>query len=423
MQINQRKVKALRPPARGNRVFYDDEISGFGVRITAAGVISFVLNYWIAGRERRYTIGRWPEWSADAARNEAIDLRKNIREGRDPLGEKERRRLEPKITDLAADYIERYALPHKRAASVRADRGMLDKIILPNLGKLHVAAVKRRDIESLHQALRQTPVHANRVLSLLSRMFSLAINWNWCAENPVRGIKHYHEDRREVWLKLEQLEHLIRALAAYPDVEVADAILLLIVTGAREAEVLSAEWPQFDLERGVWIKSSHHTKQRKTEHVPLSEAALHILHRIAARKTGSPYLFPGRYRDKARVTLRRPWVQICKAAGLACEQRIQGKRRELFRYKPLIRIHDLRHTFASHLVSQGESLHVVGRLLGHVRSETTARYAHVADHALRNATNRFGEMLKVSDAITIQSRRWNADGEQVLALTSKPSEG
>jgi len=117
---------------------------------------------------------------------------------------------------------------------------------------------------------------------------------------------------------------------------------------------------------------------------------------MEARKNGSPHLFPGRYGDKARVTLRRPWIQVCKAAGLATEVRIPGTRGELIRYKPTVRIHDLRHTFASHLVSKGESLHIVGKLLGHTQPQTTARYAHLSDGALRDATNRFGDILRTT---------------------------
>src|SRR5581483_484623 len=102
------------------------------------------------------------------------------------------------------------------------------------------------------------------------------------------------------------------------------------------------------------------------------------------------YLFPGRETGNARVTIRRPWVQVCKAAGLATAVPFKGKRRELVRYKPTVRIHDLRHSFASHLVSKGESLHIVGKLLGHTLPQTTARYAHLADSPLRDAADRFG---------------------------------
>jgi integrase len=156
---------------------------------------------------------------------------------------------------------------------------------------------------------------------------------------------------------------------SYADQGAADALRLLILTGAREGEVLGATWEQFDLKRGTWTKPSHHTKQKRTEHTPLSTPAVDILKRMAKANNG-PHLFPGRMGDHARVTLHRPWIQVCKAAGLASEYRISGKRRELIRWKPSFHVHDLRHTSASHLVSKGESLHIVGNLLGHTQPQT-----------------------------------------------------
>jgi integrase len=354
-------VECLKPPSEGNRIEYDREIPGFGVRITASGVISFVLNYHIHGRERRITIGRWPEWTANAARTEAIDLRQAIREGRDPLHDRELSRTERTFKSLADDYLERYATKNKRESSLRNDKQMLQAIIVPKVGQLPLSSIGRRDIEALHHSLKATPYRANRVLSLLSKMFSLATEWKWLTENPAIGIPRYHEDKRETWLNTEQLEKLHSALDSYPFQATADAIRLLILTGAREGEVLAATWDQFDLVRAIWTKPSHHTKQKKIEHVPLSVAALRVLKQMPTRKTGS-YLFPGRGTGKARVSIRRAWVQVCKASGLITEVKLPGKRKELIRYRPTVRIHDLRHTFASHLVSTGESLHIVGRL-------------------------------------------------------------
>ena len=391
-KIHQKMIQKLKPPDEGHFIIYDGALDGFGVRITAAGVISFVLDYYAHGRKRRFTIGRWPEWSADAARNEATDLRKEIREGGDPLQERDRSRNERLVSDLAKDYLERHALKNKRPSSIRNDRQMLNGIVIPHLGRLTLSGVGRRDIESLHHSLKATPYRANRVLSLLSKMFSLAIAWKWRLDNPASGIPRFHEDRRETWLSKEQLDELEKALDAYPAKDAANVLRLLILTGAREGEVLSATWDQFDLVRAIWTKPSHHTKQKRIEHVPLSNVALAVLKEMAKHKKG-PFLFPGRGTKKARVSIRRAWVQVCKAAGLAIPVKVKGKRKELTRWKPSVRIHDLRHTFASHLVSRGESLHIVGKLLGHTQPQTTARYAHVADESLRSAVNRFGALV------------------------------
>jgi integrase len=415
VKLTQKAILALTPPAIGNRIQYDEEIPGFGARITSHGVVSFILNYRINGRERRYTIGRQPELTVLAARARAIQLRGKILDGIDPLQQRIEANSEPTMNDLAKDFLERYAKAHKRASSIRNDRQMLEKIILAKIGSIRVRAVTRRDVETLHHGLKETPYRANRVLALLSKMFSLAMEWGWRADNAAKGIPRYPEDRRETWLTSEQIEALLKALDNYQDQSAADAIRLLILTGAREGEVLSATWDQFDLKRGIWTKPSHHTKQKKIEHTPLSKTSLQLLERMNTSRT-STALFPAgqsakgglspSYRGtdreapprekQTRVTIRRPWVQVCKAAGLATAEQIPGKRKKFLTiWKPTIRIHDLRHTFASYLVSSGESLHIVGKLLGHTLPQTTARYAHLADGALREAANRFATGLKL----------------------------
>ncbi len=151
----------------------------------------------------------------------------------------------------------------------------------------------------------------------------------------------------------------------------------MILTGARKNEVLSATWDQFDLERGRWTKPSHHTKQKRTEHVPLSGAARALISAMQSEADPqSPYLFAGDAPDKPLGDIKRFWARVCQAAG------IEG-----------VRIHDLRHTYASSLVSRGVSLHIVGRLLGHTQPQTTARYAHLDDNALRDATDEFGDLV------------------------------
>ncbi len=193
----------------------------------------------------------------------------------------------------------------------------------------------------------------------------------------------------------EEIRRFSDALDDYSDQNAANALRLILLTGARAGEVLKSDWSQFDLGRGIWTKPSHHTKQKKIEYVPLSGPALNLLTDMKS-KSSTTHLFPGSGGD-ARVTLRRPWVQACKAAGLAEPIQLKGTKRAVTRYRPAVRIHDLRHTYASHLVSAGMSLHVVGRLLGHTQPQTTARYAHVADEALRNATERFGSIFLSGD--------------------------
>jgi integrase len=362
--------------------------------------------------------------SVEAARLDAAAMKRRIRDGIEPVEQKPEPeppepKREPTVRELADDYIEQHAIPHKKPSSVKQDRRMIQTRVLPALGDMKVSAVGKRDVEKVHNSLRDTPYEANRVRSLLSKMFALAIGWDLCEKNPCKGIKKFEEPKHEFWLTEDQLHKLEIALNEYPNQSASDAVRLLMLTGSREGEVLNAEWAQFDLDRGTWTKPSHATKQKKTETVPLSEAALLILRRMEKSKT-TIYLFPRSAKlgkvgtnnaakrlnvatgsvdpakpAKPRTTVRDCWEMACRKAGLAIESRIRGKRQMLKRWKPTIRINDLRHTFASHLVQRGASLYLVGKLIGHTQAATTQRYAHVADAALRAVTNDFAEVLEM----------------------------
>jgi integrase len=375
--ITEKLLKKLQPPIRGNRIVYDSQIRGFGVRITAAGAIAFILNYRVHGRERRFTIGRWPEVSAFKAREEALRLREAIRQGHDPLTDRERARGAPTLADLAQEYLRRHAEPNKAALSLRDDKRLLKAIILPRLGRFQVGAITRQDVESLHRQFNSTPVQANRVLALLSKMFSLAIQWGWARGNPARGITRYQERPRERWLQEEELRRLGEALDREADQNQADALRLIQLTGSRKGEVLAARWEQFDLDRGVWTKPACNTKQARIHHVPLNAPALDLLRRMRKGAT-SEYLFPGRTGEHL-MDLKKLWARVTRVAGL------EG-----------VHVHDLRHTFASYLVSGGVPLAIVGGLLGHTQARTTQRYAHLADAALRAATDQFGRVYESS---------------------------
>ncbi len=206
-------------------------------------------------------------------------------------------------------------------------------------------------------------------------MFNLAIQWGWRLDNPIKGVEKYSEQKRYRWLNDEELQTLWAVLNSYINQSVANAIRLLLLTGSRRSEVLHATWDQFDLEKGIWTKPAHTTKQKRMEHLPLSPQTIELLKRMKG-KADSEFLFPGRTPGASLQDIKKAWHTIRTRAGL------EG-----------VRLHDLRHTHASHLVSSGLSLSVVGKLLGHTQASTTQRYAHLADEPLREATAIFGSKI------------------------------
>lgn len=374
-KITDTLVRNLTPPSTGNRRIYDTDIKGFGVRITSGGARAFILNYYVHGRERRYTIGAYPDWSVAAARKEAAELKRAIDRGEDPLGRREENRKAPTMVDL----FERYAaehLPHKAPRSAADDRSMWVKIILPFFGQTKVAAVSHADCDRLHREVSaDRPVRANRVIEVLRKAMNLAVRWGWRHDNPASGVRRSSEEARERYLARDELARLLNALDTHPQRASATAIRLMILTGCRRGEALAARWSEFDLDAGNWVKPSAHTKQRKTHHTALSGEATALLREWRLTSTGE-FVFPGA--DGRPLTdVKRTWETVKRQAGLSD-----------------VRLHDLRHTFASLLASAGHSLPTIGKLLGHTQAQTTARYAHLYPDRLRAAADVVGAVVR-----------------------------
>ena len=371
-------VKALPVPAKGSRIFYDLGVKGFGIRITSAGARAFILNYRTRlGRERRFTIGSFPDWKTGGARMEAVELKRQIDRGGDPLGDIVACRAAPTVTDLCERFIAEY-LPRKRPSTQQTYRQQIAAEIIPALGRLKVANVTFADIDGVHRAItrRGRPYRANRVLALLSRMFTMAVRWHMRADNPCRGIERNQEHKRQRYLSADELTRLTKALDEYGDQQSADIIRLLLLTGARRGEVLQARWDDFDLTSGKWRKPGATTKQKTEHEVPLSSAAVQLLTGLRQRvPRHEGWLFPAAGGSHRR-DVKDAWASICRAAN------VKGAR-----------VHDLRHTYASVLASAGLSLPIIGQLLGHTTPTTTARYAHLFDDPLRAAAERAGAII------------------------------
>jgi integrase len=392
-------------------IIWDTERKGLCLRVYGGGTRSFLFNYRIDGRERRITIGEYPTWSVEAARERAKELRIEVDQGRDPAGEKRARREAPTVQDLV-DRYETEHLPRKREKGreleylkklveyrVNGERTMLAEIA-KRLGKhTRVVDVHGGDIREMHRGISEArgPVRANRVLAVCSKAFSLALvplagedlPWrNAVLGNPCKGIERNREEARERFFSEAELAAISDALAKYgeeargPGIAsapgAADCIRLITLTGCRPLEAMLARWEEFDKEPGYWIKPSAHTKQRKTHKLPLHPPAIELIERLRKRrKANATWLFPGQRAGEPLRQLRSCWHWVRDRAGLGADARI----------------YDLRHTFASVGARGGLSLLVVGKLLGHTQARTTQRYAHLADDLVRQGADKIGAAI------------------------------
>ena len=386
-RLTDKIVKGLAAPKTGNRITYDHVVKGFGIRITSGDARAFVLNYRTrAGRPRRYTIGSWPDWKTAPARAEAGELKKRIDRGEDPLAESEAERAAKTVADLVERFEEEH-LPSTRPSTAKHYRALIARYIEPELKHRKVVDVKFSDIDSLHRKVsKRSKYQANRMRAVLSKMFTLAIVWEWRANNPVKGVKRNQEVSRKRYLSpKDELPRLIEALAAHEDRQAANILRLLLLTGARRGEVQAARWDGFDLTGGTWTKPGATTKQKTEHRVPISGPARQLLVDLRAeaestakkqKRELSPFVFPSHGETGHRVELKKNWGELRKAAQLGDA-----------------RIHDLRHTFASTLAGAGFSLPLIGALLGHTQAQTTARYSHLMDDPMRAATERVGAIV------------------------------
>ena len=252
-KLNETFCKNAPAPAPGKAhvIYYDEQIPGFGLRVTKAGARAFILNYHVSGRERRFTIGRHPAWTALAARERAKELRREIDQGHDPLDERQERRGVPAIGDLWREY-EKAHLPTLSPRSQLDQRGMWLTYILPELKNVAVKELTSRQVDQLHAAISTSkPTRANRVLEVLRKALNLAMRWEWIERNPADGFRRNAEHPRERYLTAEEYERVLSALDRMPNPKAANAIRLLILTGARRERCLGLEWQDLDLDKGV----------------------------------------------------------------------------------------------------------------------------------------------------------------------------
>jgi len=368
IKITKRFIESLEANGKDTD-YFDDALQGFGVRARASGRKVYFVRHRTRLAQRRVTIGVHGPWTAEAARLEAQRLLGEFAAGNDPAAERAKEKAQATIAELGERFIDHYIPNHLKLSTQGEYTRAIKLFITPRIGKLKIAEVLRSDVATFHHSMRQIPYQGNRVVGVLSVMLSQAELWGLRPEgyNPCRGIKKFKEERRERFLSPLELKKLGEALDTEQSKNpyVAHFFRLLILTGCRLGEIQSLKWDYVDLESSI-LRLPDSKTGKKT--IYLGAAAVDELKRIP-KVVGNPYVICGSIEGHYLADVQAPWERIRKVAM------IQD-----------VRIHDLRHTFASRAVALGQGLPTIGKLLGHTQTQTTARYAHLAaDHSLAAA--------------------------------------
>lgn len=394
--LTKRTITALAPRVGEQFVVWDDTIAGFGVRVNPQGTKTFILKYRLtSGRVRWKTLGRVGTLALEKARRLAKEDIGIVAAGADPLQHKDTARDALTFSDVADHFIEDHVEARRKPATLRLYRLAIDGHLRPRLGAIPIADIGADDLLKVHHRLRATPYMANRVLAVASKMMNWAATAGYRGKGPhanlCEGIEKYREQARQRYLTPAELKRVGAALRVGERRErlspsAVAALRLLLLTGARVSEILSLRWRDVDLKTGA-LRLPDSKTGRKT--ILLSAPAVEIL-KTWPRFAKSPFVFPGEGTGKRkglhRVSLADPWAWIRRRAKL-----------------PDVRVHDLRHSYASIAVSSGQTLPIIGALLGHSQTQTTQRYAHLMADPLRVASN--ATAATIDAAITRRATR------------------
>lgn len=386
VRLSKRTVDAAQPQATRYTV-WDSELKGFGLRVSPQGTKTFIVRYRIGGGRRgalrQMVVAREGVLSAEGARERAKIALGRVADGQDPQGVKAQRREELTVSELCDLYMAE-GVATKKESTLKLDRIRVLRHIKPRLGRMKIGDVARTDIERLMRDVgsgkirdeatphtRGGPGAAARTVGLLGGIFSFAQERGLVSANPTRGVKRFKDIRRERFLSAAEMGRLGDVLAAHEaasgDKHHIAILRLLALTGARKNEIARLRWSEVDLERGVLRLADSKTGPKV---IPLGAAAIKVLSEI--ERSEASYVFPDRRDDRKPVAnLDWAWVGLRDKAGLSD-----------------VRIHDLRHSFASMGLMTGQGLPLIGKLLGHAHVGTTARYAHLSDDPVRAAADR-----------------------------------
>lgn len=393
-RITKRSVDGAAPEAKRFTV-WDAELKGFGLVVQPTGVKSYIVRYRVGGGRsgtlKQLVLGRHGALTPEEARSLGRKALAAVAHGEDPAVIRERSRGAVTLSAIADAFLREHMEAKRKGSTARHYRSLLDTYVLPALGRRSAEAISRSEIAKLHLAMADTPYQANRMVAMLGSLYAFAERRSLVPEgiNPARKVERYGEQRRERFLSTAELRRLGEALEKAegcgirsPDGSLdrispfsSAALRLLLFTGCRVSEILNLRWEHVDLERGLLFLPDSKTG-RKT--IVLNAAALAVLAEVP-RVAGNNNVICGQRAGSALVELKRPWQLVCRAAG------ISG-----------VRLHDLRHTFASYGAGSSLGLPIIGKLLGHTQAATTARYAHIDADPLRRASEQIGSTIEAA---------------------------
>jgi integrase len=402
IRISDKTVEALAPDAR-DRVVWDECLTGFGVRIRPTGAMRYIIQYRAgSGRNaplRRMKIGSVGTITARDARAIAKKALGSIANGADPAAQRTAERETISFSELVPIFLKEHVEAKRKPSTAAYYRDILVRVAVPELGNRKADKVSHNDLLKLHLKLKDRPFLANRILAVVASMYSFAARSGLVPEgfNPTRRIERYREEGRERFLTSDELERLGAAIREAETVGIpwevddskqtskhvpksdrltklgphpAAALRLLLFTGCRLREVLHLKWTEIDFERGLLFLPSSKTGKKS---VVLNGPAISVLEGLP--RVGQ-YVIAGNDPDRPRSDLKRPWLIVKKRAGLVG-----------------VRIHDLRHSFASFGAGSGLGLPIIGKLLGHATQRMTARYAHLGNDPLRRASESIARQI------------------------------
>ncbi|WP_312798593.1 tyrosine-type recombinase/integrase [Tianweitania sp.] len=389
-KITKRSVDAA-APADKEFFIWDDEMKGFGLRVYPSGRKMYLAQFRTGGRLRRINIGLHGAVTPNLARTEAMKHLSQVRLGADPARDRDRRKASPTMKEFGERFLDDHVASHCKASTHGEYKRSVELFINPKLGSHRLIDITRADVVELHQSMRATPYQANRTLGVLSIMFTVAHTWGVRTDgvNPCWKVKRYKEVKRERYLTPEELARLGKVLReADGEREAASCIQLLLLTGCRLGEIQTLKWDYVDLDAGLLRLPDSKTGAKL---VAIGEAAVDVFKAISKCKN-NPYVITGTIEGQHLTDMQKPWRRLRKRAKL------DG-----------LRIHDLRHSFASDALQLGEDLTMIGRLLGHTQVQTTARYAHLKTDPIRAAANKVSNAI--AEALALPVKRSEADEE------------